>query len=467
MADVLPPMADANKIVADIAIRGLRKLKNLGHPAPVNVIFSQLGNSGIRKKITAQREWQVAMLEVLSDKGAVKKIQDGDRPTFKVGDPDILSAVIAEMAADDFSSIVGSRKLLIRDVRPKFPKTVYVDPAEMKRMERMESMGPRGIELDADLTRPMRRIIPSSSSVSALSQVIDAKDVDGTSDLADDPDITEVVQPYVESSKPVVPEDKDDSDAAELIAEPISGVDNDVIHQAETVHEFGMEEEIPVRKDPLPLSVLKASQALPPPSTPAKPLASEHPSLTDSERVRLQLLEDVLLRLADDQPYRRADLFPGEFSSSDVRWQQKALQTLADAGILHKHGDRRFTRYHGIQEKVHAILDDSEWLLRLIVPDLYARLDNGELEAELQESPDSLESESVSVDDASYPDESFPSRAPVAAASPELLSEVERLLPKFFAILEYQHERISSLEENLKSVNVKMDEMLSLLRTNK
>jgi len=181
------------------------------------------------------------------------------------------------------------------------------------------------------------------------------------------------------------------------------------------------------------------------------PAAHDHPALTDVERARVQLAEDALLRLSSDGPHRRADLFPGEsYDPSPHSWQPAFLQKLHGADVVVRTGERNHTRYRGIKERVDALLGDTDWLLRLVAPAALSRTAPG---PSLPVDPDEAESVGGSV---------HPGQAPGVAE--EFLAEAQRLLPDFFRILQYQHDRISSMEAALSAVNLKLDSVLAHLK---
>lgn len=483
-------MADRLMIMADVLTRGLRKLKQLSHPAPVNIIFSQLGNSGFRKKITADRHWQFMILDSLSDFGAVIKHDHDGRTTYKMGDPEKLAFVLSEFAEptpSKIQAILGLKKSPSSE-RKTDSGPIYIDPAWFPRSKMPVSEKP---EIDFDPRRPIdMKVDPAVIGKSALpvlfTQIRDSMP-DSTKELKD-PDEDEVIENIV---KPYAEMSESRRRIVERVAPrpDVEDVTPDVIPQEQKVdvkptygenkyttnfHEMSVEEELPKKPDPLPVSAVTAPELPPPPPPsapvypkPKKAIASEHPALTDLERQRIQLIEDVLLRLADDEWYPRTDLFPGEYSEGDIRWQRISLQILSEAGVLQRQGERRNTKYHGVTDQVYALLDDPEWLLRLLVPDI-----NSRSEEVVIVDDDSDDAEFSESDELSPATEASPSVTPSSdvleeVAKIELISEVQRLFPGFYKILESQHERITQLEGDLSAANSKLDEVLSLLKAKK
>ena len=194
--------------------------------------------------------------------------------------------------------------------------------------------------------------------------------------------------------------------------------------------------------------------------------AHDHPSLSDDERTRVLLAEDALLRLSSDDLHKRIDLFPGEsYDPSPHSWQPAFMQKLLGAGVVTRVGERSQTRYRGVRERVDALLGDTDWLLRLVVP---AALSRTVPEAAV-EGPHEKSSEDVVMPE--FPDEPKFGHDGDPSVAAEFLSEAQRLLPDFFKILQYQHEilqyqhdKIGALESTLSSVNSKLDSVLAHLK---
>lgn len=175
--------------------------------------------------------------------------------------------------------------------------------------------------------------------------------------------------------------------------------------------------------------------SLPAPSA-RTPIASEYPTLEPHEKVRIEHAEYALVRLCSDVSYKRPELFPDD--ADGERWQLDFLRRLQALNVVRREGERNFTRYVGVRDRAEALLGDPLWLLRLLVPAALARVVVQDRPAE------------------------GPSEAPGAVPA-DVMSEVARLLPQYYEVLSWQHQRIQALEEHVASVNDKLGAIMTHL----
>jgi hypothetical protein len=193
--------------------------------------------------------------------------------------------------------------------------------------------------------------------------------------------------------------------------------------------------------------------------------------LKDQEAEQIRAVEAALRRLLQEAEgfditneeeisawsLSRHDLFPDD--PDGVRWQRDAIKKLCNAQVVAKIGERSETRY-AARAELRTLFGSHEWLMRLLMP---AALNRYAVTQALRETgahvaqeaaPQSPVSSVVSED------------AAVSSELKEMLKEVGRLLPEFFEVLKYQHDRIESMEKEMKqmrAVNAKLDAVIAAL----
>ncbi len=180
-----------------------------------------------------------------------------------------------------------------------------------------------------------------------------------------------------------------------------------------------------------------------PPPVPSQPvpLASDYPTLTEEEKARVVMFEDALLRLCGPDPLKRQELFPDDISTSGGRWQLEFIKKLLHAHVITKIGAAFNTKYSGDKERVESLLGDPEWLLKLTFPIALHRVVPSDL---LEEGSDSMT-------------ETDPLEGGLSDA------DILRVLPQYYEVLTYQHERITAIEQALNKTNAKLDAILAHL----
>lgn len=489
-------MGDRVVIMADIVTRALRKLKSLGHPAPVNVIFSQVGNSGFRKKITADRSWQVSMLDSLTSDGILTKQIHGDRPVYMVKDIDALTESISMFASADrrqLYDLFGNSSGPPPSSR-KYGDTVFIDPVAVRQLDRQ--LGPVKTEIVFD-PRPSldMKVDPPVVGKSGLPVLVPQKLIDEVREKSDvkrrvivarpqpkehdeDEDvIDDVVKPHVETVHDRIQKERSD---AKIVATPV--VDDVELSTVSSVpviqptygenkyttnfHEASMEEPLPRKPDPLPLSVVTAPEP-PPSAAPSstsnvkpspKPLASDHPMLTPLERRRVQAVEDILLQVSGVKWYRSAE-FIQTGDGINREWKFQILRNLVDVGVLERKGERRNTIYRGVPARINELLDDTEWLLRMVAPKAVTR---ASVVTDIQSDAENEEEGIVLNEELQSALLEIQVEEPKAEQSSEekLLTDAIARMHQLYEVLEYHHERLNTLES-------KMDEILQHLRETK
>ncbi len=218
----------------------------------------------------------------------------------------------------------------------------------------------------------------------------------------------------------------DEGRLKELLADPdLAGKEEEALRALRAIAD-------PKSEEPKPKSI-------PPPSPSQKvPSASDYLTLTEEERARIIMFEDALLRLCNPEPLKRNELFPDDPSSAGKHWQLDFIHKLVHAGVISRDGERFNARYVGNKDRVEALLSDAEWLLRLTYPAVLHRPIPSEEVDDVVHDPEKIEDIPTGTD-------------------------ILRVLPQYYEVLTYQHERIGAVEKLLGTVNAKLDAILAHL----
>lgn len=427
-------MDNTRSAILEVLTRGLRKLKQSAKPVPLEFIFSQSGNNTRTiKRVTADRIWQKQILERLVVDGSIKRIKYSGRDFYQVVDQNAIDFLTSDLRAID--SHAGIQSL----VGPGDPMVIY--------SSRVAALAPpSGLAGNPKTALPVL-YEPSINQTLPVPETEPEEEPEPSSKpkrtivtgkwQQESYDVEDIVVPHVDA-KPV---------------EPVVAPEVPMVDYGKTVHDVGLDDiPAPLQEKSYEAVLVRAEQAEPvppPPKSEPKPLASDYKYLTESERARMLLVEEVLIRLTYDEWYERTDLFPGEHSSGEAEWQRRVLSLMIDAGVLQRKGERRGTRYHGIQDQALKLYDDAEWLLKLIMPAALGRR-AAEEEVEPEDSDADLAEEEA--------DESTES-----VDSTELPDPVELILRS----LEHQIDNIASLDTRVSALDAKLDEILKLLRGSK
>lgn len=405
-----------------VLTRGLRKMKTLSRPVPLEFIFTQFANSKTLRLVTADRTWQRDVMESFVKSGAITRTKEGKRDVYLVSNAEELEFFTNYLSADD-----GMERILnLMDQNP----------------------GPQYVYKNSDYLSGALSNIRSAQSTSLI--YASAIDVSKHSDLKKEPEEEPVsTEPQPPTKRKIVTGkwQQELTDSAPDL-QPEEPVPSDPIPSP--VQEFGLDDfSSSIHSMANETTILRAEQAEPvppPPKSEPKPLASDYKYLTDTERQRIQLVEEALIRFTYNEWYERTDLFPGDFSPSEAEWQRKTLALMVDAGVIQRKGERRGTRYHGIADQASNLYEDSQWLLKLVMPSVLGRGDAED--DEIPESEDDLADEEASADSIN-PEPTF--------------DPVEAILKS----LESQVSYMAELDSRVSVLDAKLDEILKLLRGSK
>lgn len=222
-----------------------------------------------------------------------------------------------------------------------------------------------------------------------------------------------------------------------------------------------------VRENELDSPILLPSRMPDPPRS-----AVEVYELEGQDAERIAAIEDAIRKLVREAGSRdlsieeearacslsRYELFP-DAQVEDERWQREALKKFVHAGVVVRFGERSDTRYSA-REELRERVGDHGWLMRLLMPAALNRyavtqaLRETGVHTAASEPPQPSASATVLVDTES------------GEELKDLMKEVGRLLPEFFEVLKYQHDRIESMEKEMKlmrAVNAKLDAVIAAL----
>jgi hypothetical protein len=192
-----------------------------------------------------------------------------------------------------------------------------------------------------------------------------------------------------------------------------------------------------------------------PPPTPRTPIASDYPTLTDAERIRVQEVEDAILKLCERnaagnlKTYKRIELFPNDIKGD--QWPSDFLRKLQSVKVIIRIGATFHSKYQGVPERIDKLLGDAEWLLRLTAP------------LALRRTPPAPESDPESEEAEQETGTDF-SEAPVdLGINSDVASETLRLVSGYYEVLAAQRDSIVSFQEEMKSVNAKLNAIMEHL----
>lgn len=425
-------MDNTRSAIIEVLSRGLRKLRQSTKPVPIEFIFSQFGNTRTLKRVTADRIWQKQILERLVDDGAIKRTRDRGRDFYQIVDSGVIDHLTSDLKVID--SHAGIHSL----VGPADPMVIYSRVVSATTASGLAGSPKTALpvlyEPSADETLPVPEVEPVAEEPEPPSKP--KRTIVTGKWQQESYDATDIIAPHA------------DVRPAEAVAAP----EVPMVEYGRTVHDVGLDDiPAPIQEKAYEAILTRAEQAEPvptPPKSEPRPLASDYKYLTDSERARMLLVEEMLIRLTYDEWYERTDLFPGKFSQNEAEWQRKVLSLMMDAGVIQRKGERRGTRYHGVHDQALKLYEDSEWLLKLVMPSVLGRKPPEEEEA--PDSEDDLSEEEADED--------------AASSSPSDLPDPVELILRS---LERQVENIADLDSRMSALDSKLDEILKLLRGGK